>query len=711
MNDQLIPSPGARPEAADPKDISGQPHLQDLVTAVRAPAMSLSGADGQIRSGGAQGIFVNDVRALSRLELLVDGNEPLALGFDAGGGPSNRFDSAVVPSGRTDPAILIERHRSLTPHGANETFLVKTYAPPAIAYRLELRAACDLADIATVKGGLPTGPPLEAVPVEGGLAWELAGKFHVEVSSVPSPAHTDPARGSLFWDLQAGPATTITLSVRMSEEAWGAPVDAAPEGSVRLSAPKVGSDDHRLQKLLDRSLCDLDALRMVSPEAPGEVFLAAGAPWFLTMFGRDSLWAARMLLPVGTDIALGTLRALARRQGTSTDSLTGEQPGKILHEVRREPRYDDRAGVKGNRHFLPPVYYGTVDATALWVCVLHDTWRWGAPEAEVAALLDPLERCLTWLDECGKGPDGFITYVDESGRGLSNQGWKDSFNGVQFRDGRLAHPPIGLCEVQGYAYEAAMGGADMLEAFGRGGARRWRDFAHDLAERFRANFWVADRDGPFPAIAVQADGRPVDSVTSNIGHLLGTGILNADEAEVVAARLGSPRMDCGFGLRTLSSASAGFNPMSYHCGSVWAHDTAIAICGLMREGGPVARQTAGSLVEGLLSAGEGFQYRLPELYSGADRNDRSSPLPYPAACRPQAWSAAASVAVLSALIGVRPDVPGGRLAVRPLHHIGAISVDGLRVGGQTVAVEVSAHGTRVSGLPAGIEVQTGATAG
>lgn len=251
----------------------------------------------------------------------------------------------------------------------------------------------------------------------------------------------------------------------------------------------------------------------------------------------------------------------------------------------------------------------------------------------------------------------------------------------------------------------------MLEAFGRRGAQRWRDFAHGLSERFRSHFWVADQDGPFPAIALQADGRPVDSVTSNIGHLLGTGILDADEAEVIAGRLGASQMDCGFGLRTLSSGSAGFNPVSYHCGSVWAHDTAIAISGLIREGGPVARRTATSLIEGLLSAGEGFQYRLPELYSGADRDGRWAPLPYPAACRPQAWSAAASVALLGALIGLHPDVPGGRLELRPLHQSGALTVDGLQVGGKRVVVEVGAHATRVSGLPAGIEVLAGTTTG
>ena len=393
---------------------------------------------------------------------------------------------------------------------------------------------------------------------------------------------------------------------------------------------------------------------MVLPDAPTEIFLAAGVPWYLTLFGRDSIWAARMLLPLGTDLALGTLKALARRQGRVTDPRTGEQPGKVLHEVRRQTNYDEGSA---QVHTLPPVYYGTIDATPLWVCLLHDAWRWGLPDDDVASLLGPLRRCLNWLAGPARGSDGFVRYMDESGHGLANQGWKDSSDAVQFRDGRLARPPIALCEVQAYAFEAALRGAELLEAFGLDGGERWRELAADLAERFRAHFWVSDHDGPYPAMALEADGTPVSSLSSNIGHLLGTGLLGPQESTLVARRLGGPELNSGFGLRTLATSSAGYNPFSYHRGSVWPHDTAIAITGLARTGGREAQEAASLLIEGLLSAAEAFDYRLPELYSGCEATGRR-PLPYPAACHPQAWTAAASVAVLAVQLGLTPKTQG-----------------------------------------------------
>src|SRR5262249_22255919 len=238
------------------------------------------------------------------------------------------------------------------------------------------------------------------------------------------------------------------------------------------------------------------------------------------------------LLPLGTELAAGTLRTLARRQGTRTDETTGEQPGKIPHELRR-PDLDSA---------LPPVYYGTVDATSLWISLLFDAWRWGMPPADVEALLPAVEAALGWLGSF----DEFVSYRDTSGRGLANQGWKDSPDAVQFADGTFAEPPIALCEVQGYAYAAALQGAGLLDAFGRPGAGPWRDWATALAHRFRDRFWV---DG-YPAIALDGSGRRVDTVTSNIGHLPGTGLLDAAEEAQVADRLAAPDLDSGFGLRT-----------------------------------------------------------------------------------------------------------------------------------------------------------------
>jgi glycogen debranching enzyme len=314
---------------------------------------------------------------------------------------------------------------------------------------------------------------------------------------------------------------------------------------------------------------------------------------------------------------------------------TAEEPGKILHEQRR-----DTHGFGAMS--LPPLYYGTIDATPLWICLLHDVWRAGVPSAEVTELLPALERALEWMINYGDADgDGFLEYEDVSGRGLANQGWKDSADGIRFRDGRIAKGPIALCEVQGYAYEAAMAGATVLEAFGQAGADRYRSWGRALATQFRARFWCGQGESRYPALALDGGKQQVDTLSSNVGHLLGTGMLNTREELLIARRVSSPALDSGLGLRTMAATDAGYAPLSYHCGSVWPHDTAIVIAGLVRAG---LSDHATGLIEGLLRASVAFEQRLPELWSGEGR-----PVPYPAACRPQAWSAASAVVIAGAL--------------------------------------------------------------
>jgi glycogen debranching enzyme len=476
-----------------------------------------------------------------------------------------------------------------------------------------------------------------------------------------------------------------------------------------LGTMSLRCDDPRLERFVRRSLADLESLVMATASTPEDPFVAAGVPWFLTLFGRDSIWVARMLLPLGTGIALGTLRTLAYRQGATIDEVTAEEPGKILHELRREPASHE--GFAGGHQgevplMLPPVYYGTVDATPLWVCLLRDAWRWGLSEDEVEPLLDPMERCLAWMRDYGMSANGFLSYVDRSRSGLTNQGWKDSHDAIQFHSGRLARAPVCLCEAQGYAYEAATSGAELLDAFGRPGGDQWREFAEVLAQRFRKRFWVDSPRGAFPAIAIDRDGVAVDALASNIGHLLGTGILDSAESELVATWLGLPDLDSGFGLRTLSANSAGFNPLGYHTGSVWAHDTAIAIAGLSATPGKAAQQCASSFIDGLLAAAEGFEFRMPELYGGQSRDVHVRPLAYPASCRPQAWSAASAITVVSTLAGLRPDVPAGRALLRPLPTGTALEVTGLRVAGDPVHVRIRPGTTpEVEGLPARLHLE------
>jgi glycogen debranching enzyme len=298
------------------------------------------------------------------------------------------------------------------------------------------------------------------------------------------------------------------------------------------------------------------------------------------------------------------------------------------------------------------------------------------------------------LHSAAEQGSGFLSYADPTGRRLANQGWKDSGDAIRYADGRLAQPPVALSEVQGYAHEAALGGAALLEAFDRPGAASWRAWAADLRARFRAAFWVADSRGPYPALALDGRGLPVDAVASNMGHLLATGILNVDEAEIVARRLAGPDMAGAYGLRTMSEAMRGYSTFSYHCGSVWPHDTAITIAALAATG---HGGSAGELLEGLLQAGAAFEGRLPELWSGDARTDVPRPVPYPAACRPQAWAAAAGVALVAAVLGLRPDVPGGVLRVRPMtpSPVGPLRVEGLRVAGVPLEVDAGSEGVRV----------------
>jgi len=667
-----------------------QPFLHDLSVTVSAPSQAWAGADGQIRTAGAQGVFHGDSRVLSRAELTVDGAEIEVVAS----GPVGRATLHVVGLARAvddpgpDPTVRVCRTRVVRPGEVVESIEVHAATERAVRVPLRVTLACDMAPMEDVKRGAATTPqPCAPEGVaDGAITW-TAGDVTARVTA--PGAHLDVVdrhHPALEWVVDAVPGSPVTVEWRLTSTR-GAAVVLAPVGEPRWSVPTVTCDDRRLTALVARSLDDLAGLRMRADFAPDDEFLAAGAPWFFTLFGRDSLWAARMLLPLGTDLAAGTLRTLAARQGAVVDPSTAEQPGRILHEVRAADLD------LGDGTVLPPLYYGTVDATPLWVCVLHDAWRWGMPDAEVEALLPAMTAALDWMSGYGDADgDGFLEYLDTTGHGLANQGWKDSGDSVQWRDGTLATGPIALCEVQAYAHEAALGGAALLDAFGRPGADRWRRWAAELADRFRAAFWVHDERGPYPAIALDADKRPVDALTSNIGHLLGTGLLDADEEALVARRLGSPELDSGYGLRTMSTTAAGYWPLRYHGGSVWTHDTAIAIAGLVRSGHP---EVAARLAEGLLAASADVAGQLPELYAGDQRGSVPHVVPYPAACHPQAWSAASAAVLLVAFLGIAPDAPAGTLAIAPASPapFGRLRVEGLRIAGRPLTVDVARDGT------------------
>ncbi|MGZ4607831.1 MAG: glycogen debranching N-terminal domain-containing protein [Blastococcus sp.] len=666
-----------------------QPLLHDLVACVAAPTQTWSQVDGQVRAHGAQGFFHSDVRVLREAVLTIDGHEPEGIATSRRGAAEVRFIGLARRLGdaTSDPTVRIERLRRVSAGSVEEELRVVSTASEVVTAVVEVGLSSDLAGLAQVKGG---DVPPAAAPSreEAAVVWE-GGGVGVRVDVGDADVTTDGTQVRLRWTVRVAPRETW-------RNRWGlhahdaAAVVVAPITRPRWEDVVVAADDRRLATLVRTGLDDLSGLAMAPATEPAETFLAAGAPWFLTLFGRDSLWAARLLLPFGTGLAASTLRALSARQGRQTDPATAEAPGKVLHEVRRGSFHVDEG--HGRSITLPPVYYGTVDATPLWLCLLHDAWRWGMPPGEVAALLPHAERALDWMTEYGDSDgDGFLEYVDEQGLGLANQGWKDSGDAVQWRAGGLARPPVALCEVQGYAYEAAISGAALLDAFGRPGADRWRAWAAGLAERFRAAFWVETPEGRHPAIALDGDGRPVDSLTSNIGHLLGTGILDVEEEATVVGHLTSPSMDAGFGLRTMAASMSGYAPLGYHLGTVWPHDTAIVVAGMVRAGHGAA---AASLVEGLLAAGASFDGRLPELFAGDARGEVAHPVPYPAACRPQAWSAAGGAFLAPALLGLSADVPGGRLTVSPVapSPVGALRVEGLRIAGAPLAVRTDAGG-------------------
>jgi glycogen debranching enzyme len=614
---------------------SHPPFLHDAVIALHAPTQAWSRDDGAM-TATIDGVFHGDRRFLRGLAIELGGERPVPIAIDERGATTVGFESVMRSREGSwgDTEILLTRTRTVEPGRMSESLTVTSGARHDVDATLRLRIEPEFCPLQRIRAGAAETSPWEAV-VDGRLVTVTSGAASFTLETDAGAWRVEPEGVVLEWPLSvpAKQSTALTWSVAMSDP--GMVVRAAPH-SAGWSVSTEGVDP-RLARWVETALDDLHALRLALPDHPEDAFLAAGAPSFFTLFGRDSLWAARMMLPVDVSIAASTLRVLARLQGTRTDTDTAEEPGKILHELRDTPLDTPGIGFE-----LPPLYYGTVDATALWVCLLVDAWRAGMPSGEVAALIPNLRAALGWIASAAQ-EDGFLSYIDHTGKGLSNQGWKDVGDSIQWRDGRLAEGPIALCEVQGYAHEAAAGAADLLEAFGEEGAAEWRSWAARMRERFNERFWVTTPEGTYPAIALDRDGGAVDTLTSNIGHLLGTGIVEPEAEVRIAELLIGHTMNSGFGVRTLSTEAAGYQPLNYHCGAVWAHDSAIVAHGMAR----IGRFTeAAVVVDGLVNAAEGFGYRMPELHSGHPRAARKRPVPYPGACRPQAWSAAAAITSL-----------------------------------------------------------------
>jgi len=435
-------------------------------------------------------------------------------------------------------------------------------------------------------------------------------------------------------------------------------------------APRLETDCDALHHAYERSLDDLAALRFpADPERRTECLPAAGLPWFMTLFGRDSLITSYQALPFLPTLAHTTLRTLAARQGTQVDDFRDEEPGKMLHEIR----FGELASTGQVPH---SPYYGAADTTPLFLVVLDEYERWTGDAALVRELEPHARAALRWIDQYGDlDGDGYVEYQTRNPEtGLANQCWKDSWNSILFADGRVAQGPIATCEIQGYVYDAKCRAARLArelwddETF----ADRLQAEAERLRIRFHEDFWLPDR-GCY-ALALDGDKQPVDSLTSNVGHLLWSGIAERDEAAQVARTLMAQPLFSGWGVRTMAEGEGGFNPVEYHNGTVWPHDNSLIAAGLRRYG---HAEEAGRIATALLDAAPYFAYRLPEVFAGFSRALTHAPVLYPTACSPQAWAAAAPLLLLTATLGLEPGPDGVRADPALPPQFGHVALDGV----------------------------------
>ncbi len=681
------------------------------VTLVEGPAFCISGRTGNMHSSFPEGLFYRDTRFLSEMELRVNGQVPEPLAATATDPFSASFVLRDHPlRGRADSHLVVFRHRYVG-RGMREDLVVRNFGEEPAFCAIELTLGCDFADLFEVKEGRSERSGdlgLESDRARMTFTFKrgaLQRAAYIDFSTAPkingniaSYELIIPARGQWSTCLQVTPV----IDGKPIEPRYrcGVPVDRATPverlEAWRRQLPVIRTDHDVFQALLLRSTEDLAALRIFDPDHLDRAVVAAGAPWFMTLFGRDSLITSWMAMMVDPDLALGTLQTLARFQGREVNPLTEEEPGRILHEMR----FGEAAGISlgGGK-----IYYGTADATPLFVMVLGELQRWGNRRGDVDALLPAADRALEWIDRFGdRDGDGYVEYERASDRGLVNQGWKDSWDAIRFADGRLARPPLAMCEVQGYVYAAFVARSHFAtEAGDHAAAERLRKRAAALKEAFNRDFWLPGA-GYF-AMALDADKTPVDALASNMGHCLWTGIVDEDKAPLVARHLLSEGLFSGFGVRTLDESVKGYNPISYHCGSVWPHDNAIAAAGLMRYG---FVDEAHQVMEGLVAAAPFFDDRLPELFAGLPRSQFRFPVAYPTSCSPQAWAAAAPLLFLRTMLRFEPDIRNDLINLAPAvpPWIGSLTLEQIPLMGGLLSVRVEGEHCEVLESPPGLTV-------
>jgi glycogen debranching enzyme len=631
----------------------------------------VSKPNGDVRPDGASGFFHDDTRHLSTWELLVAGEPVRALTSSTVGARwarvfgtlgESRFGESPRLSVRRDRAIGLALHEDL---------VVENLSNQKLALTLELLFASDFADIFEIKGHRRRRR--RHVDIQVGtdqvtLVYERDGFRRVTAVWLQSPDLVEANRARFTVRLDPGERWTTCIEVSChADDQEERPNSPCPSQATMTAAnlpltdaewleeaPMLATSHDILQHTYRQSLTDLAALRFRPLEQLHWSLPAAGLPWFMALFGRDSLIAAYQALPFQPRLALSTLEALAALQATDSDDFRDAEPGKILHELRK-----GELATTGAVPHSP--YYGTHDATPLFLVLLDEYVQWSGDVEFARHMEGPARAALTWIEEYGDlDGDGYLEYRTRSPGGLRNQSWKDSGDSMRFADGSLAEGPIAGCEVQGYAYDARVRTARLARG-AWGDEQRAAGLEEDarlLRQRFNDDFWVAER-GHY-ALALDGDKRPVDSMTSNVGHLLWSGIVDEARAGITVDRLMSLDMFSGWGIRTMSEVDAGYNPMAYHNGSVWPHDTSLVAEGMRRYG---YTDAAATLALSVLEAAESFGYRLPELLAGFARRETLVPVEYPRASRPQAWATGAPLLGLRTLLGL--DAVEGRLVSKP----------------------------------------------
>ncbi|HEU6443460.1 MAG TPA: glycogen debranching N-terminal domain-containing protein [Gaiellaceae bacterium] len=608
------------------------------------------------------GLFSFDNRFLSTWVLTVDGERLNPLSVDDLQYFETRF--FLVPGTGTvyvDAKLSVIRRRAVG-DGFHEELTILNHDEQPADLTVRVDAASDFADLFEVKDALEKKGSYYA-RVERGrllLGYERETYGRQTMISATAPAKLDERGLTFAVRIEPHGAWTTDLDVVTAASAGGTYIRPKYERGEKRArpnmerslerwlddAPHLESDSDALKATYRRSLVDLAALRFSPPVSGMRSLPAAGLPWFMTMFGRDSIFTSLQALPFTPELAATTLQALGAWQGSRSDDFRDEDPGRILHELR----YGELTAFEERPH---SPYYGTADATPLYVVLLDEYERWTGDRRLVRDLEHEARAALRWIDEYADLlGNGYVSYRRRNEEtGLENQCWKDSWDSISYRDGRLPGFPRATCELQGYAYDAKVRGARLARLV-------WKDpalaetlerQAADLKRRFNRDFWVAD--GEYFALALDPDGNQVDSLTSNIGHLLWSGIVDKSKAKAIVRHLLGPRLFSGWGVRTLAEGEGRYNPIGYHVGTVWPFDNSFVAWGLRRYG---FKEEAARVAEGILDAAAVFEGRLPEAFGGYERGVTKYPVQYPTACSPQAWSTGTPLLLLRTMLGLEP---------------------------------------------------------